>query len=248
MASQPESLAQAQIQSLQISDRELEQLCGVEVSDRFVGGLWGTFRFATIQSLRDGLALLGAELAVGALILILVAVPAGLVAVRFSEPQPPTELSQQVLTVILGSTALGLGSWNVWMLWYSHTRQGLLHLLDERDRFHQILNSVLTAQQLARVKGSAPLHHDLLEILELTRTCLIAGFQTECILRNQQGRLRPTDRSLDHLEHCLARLQTQPLQHEAADYIEIVQQSLCIGQQVQQELEQLQLREYKIEA
>jgi hypothetical protein len=111
--------------------------------------------------------------------------------------------------------------------------QTLLHLLEEIDRFHEVLGAIAVVEQLAIAQGKAsPAQH--LETLQLTRDCLITGLKTERILREKRNWM--IQDGAIHLEQSLALLKTLDLQTQADEYAEILQQSVAIAERVQQEL------------
>jgi hypothetical protein len=111
--------------------------------------------------------------------------------------------------------------------------QTLVHLLDEIDRFHEVLEAIAVVDQLATAQGkAAPAQH--LETLQLTRDCLITGLKTERILREKRNWMMQ-DGAI-HLEQSLALLKTLDLQMQADEYAEILEQSVAIAERVQHEL------------
>jgi hypothetical protein len=217
-------------QNLRLSPREIERWSGLEVGDRWVGGiLLGIYRFSKLQHPLDWVGWMLFEVATAALLFVFT-LPIGLGIVRVIP-------SDQVMLTSMGASTLG----GMVVLYGYRGRKGrsfqtLLHLLDEIDRYHEVLEAIAVVNQLAVAQGKAPPteHHEAAVTLQLTRDCLITGLKTERILREQNNWM-VQDRAT-HLEQSLALLKTLELQTQADEYAGILQQSVAIAERVQQEL------------
>jgi hypothetical protein len=214
-------------QGLRLSPREIEQWSGLEVGDRTVGGiLLGIYRFSKLQHPLDWVGWVLFELATAALLFVFT-LPIGLAVVRIVP-------SHRVMLVSMGVSALG-----GMVALYGYRRQKgrsiqmLIHLLDEIDRFHEVLGAIAAIDQLAAAQGKAA-SAEHLETLQLTRDCLITGLKTERILREKRS-WTMQDGGV-HLEQSLALLKTFDLQTQADEYAAILQQSVDIAERVQREL------------
>ncbi|WP_404787094.1 hypothetical protein [Altericista sp. CCNU0014] len=214
-------------QNLRLSAREIEQWSGLEVSDRWIGGLLlGVYRFSKLQRPLDWMGWLLFELVTVALLFVFT-LPIGLGVLRIV-PSTRAMLASMGVATMGGMVAL-----------YGHrarkgrSLQTLLHLLDEIDRYHRVLEAIAVVDRLAVAQGKAlPIEHQ--ETLQLTRDCLVTGLKTERILR-EQNNLMGQD-GVAHLEQSLVLLKTLDLQTQADEYAGILQQSLAIAERVQQEL------------
>jgi hypothetical protein len=216
----------ADLQDLRLSAREIEQWSGLEVSDRWIGGVLGVYRFSKLQHPLDWLGWLLFELITAALIFVFT-IPIGLVMLRVVP-------SYRVMLMTMGvSTVVGVVALQRWRIGKGRSLQTLLHLLNEIDRYHEVLGAVAVVEQLAAARGATPCANPL-ETLQLTRDCLITGLKTERILREKNGLL--IQDKVAHLEQSLALLQTLDLQAQANEYSAILQQTLSIAERVQQEL------------
>lgn len=215
------------LQNLHLSPREIEQWSGVEVNDRWVGGLLlGSYRFSKLQHPLDWLGWLLFELVTAALIFVFT-LPIGLGIVRIIP-------SNRVMLVSMGvATVVGMGALYGYRVRKGRSLQTLLHLLDEIDRYHAVLEAIAVIEQLSKAQGAVP-QTERYETLQLTRDCLVTGLKTERILRSQSGWLGQD--GVTHLEQSLALLKTLDLQAQADEYSEILQQSLAIAERVRQEL------------
>lgn len=220
---------------LRISPRELEQLSGVEVSDRFLGGLiGGVYRFSKLKLPSDWLSFFFFE-GVFTALLSMVSLPLGIWLAKSFTISNPTRINQLIGLMVGGTAVMGLGVWNGWMLYRWRSLKGLMHLLDEVDRFHGVLAAVQLLHQLqpAQIPQSS---QEIEEHLQATRDCLVAGLKTERILREQGRLLSRLEDGLLQLEHYLTTLQTLELQEQANDYANVLHQTLAIGQSVRAEL------------
>jgi hypothetical protein len=215
------------LQNLRLSTREIEQWSGLEVGDRWVGGLLlGIYRFSKLQQALDWVGWLLFELVTAALVFVFT-LPIGLGIVRMIP-------SNRVMLVSMGvSTLAGMAALYRYRVRKGRSLQTLLHLLDEIDRYHEVLEAITVIDQLAAAQGeSSQAGRD--ETLQLTRDCLVTGLKTERILRERHGG-RVQDGAA-HLEQSLALLKTLDLQIQADEYSEILQQSVGIAERVRQEL------------
>jgi hypothetical protein len=223
---------------LRISPRELEQLSGLEVSDRFLGGLiGGVYRFSKLKLPSDWLSLLFFEGVIAAL-LSMVSLPMGIWLANSFALSNPARINQFMGLIVGGTAVMGLGVWNGWMLYRWRSLQGLMHLLDEVDRFHGVLQAVQLLHQLQPTQ-IPPSAQELEEYLQATRDCLVAGLKTERILREQGRLLSRLEDGFIQLDHYLTTLQTLELQEQAHDYANLLHQTLAIGQSVRAELNQM---------
>jgi hypothetical protein len=166
------------------------------------------------------------ELVTAALIFVFT-LPIGLGIVRIIP-------SNRVMLVSMGvSTLMGMGVLYAYRVRKGRSHQTLLHLLDEIDRYHEVLAAIAVIDQLAAAQGAAP-QPERYETLQLTRDCLITGLKTERVLRERHGFF--VQDGAAHLEQSLALLKTLDLQTQADEYSEILQQSVGIAERVRQEL------------
>jgi hypothetical protein len=222
------------LQDLRLGSREIESLSGLEVSDRWVGGIiGGVYRFS---KLRHPIAWLGWLLfeGIAAALLFVFTLPIGLILSRLG-------VSEAQGTVIMlssmgASTFIGMLLWHCYMVRQGRSLQSFMYLLDEIERYHNVLDAVAILEQLQSVQDRPQQSASRLETLQLTRDCLVAGLKTERILRGQLGRRSQTEAGLSQLEHNLITLQALALQEQADEYSALLAQALQIGQAVREEL------------
>jgi hypothetical protein len=226
------------VPDLHISAREIEQLSGLEVSDRWIGGIFsGAYRFSRLEHPLAWAGWLLFEGLVAALLFVFT-LPIGFAVIRFS----PAASSTLILASMGVSTLVGLGIWYGYRFRNGRSLQTLMHLLDEIDRYHTVLNAVdvlVNLQTIHRRSQSSPDASGLLETLALTRDGLVIGLRAERIFREQVGGRSQLNLGLSQLEQNLSTMQAFELQSQADEYAAVLQQTLQIGQAVRSELAQL---------
>lgn len=237
-------------QDLRLDLREIEQLSGIELHGAWVGGMiGGIYRFSQLKHPLDWLGWLLWEGITIALLFILT-LPIGLIVSRLGG----SESTRLMLSSMGLATLLGLLGWIGFRRQKARSLQTFLHLLDEIERYHAVLDAVAVLDQLQAIQptvqstvqptiiqptiqdappGYAP--PDYLETLQLTRDCLVAGLKTERVLRGRLGRRSQTELGLAQLDHHLVTLQALSLQGQADEYSALLTQALAIGQSVRQE-------------
>ncbi len=228
------SLNPMDLLDLRLGSREIEALSGLEVSDRWIGGLiGGVYRFSKLQQLTDWLGWLLFE-SIATALLFVFTIPIGLALSHLggSEAQGTVIM----LSSMGVSTLIGILVWNGYMVLQGRSLQSFMHLLDEIDRYHDVLDAAAILEQLQSVQDKQPQPASRLETLQITRDCLVAGLKTERILRGKLGRRSQTEAGLSQLEHNLTTLQALALQEKADEYSALLAQALQIGQSVREEL------------
>jgi hypothetical protein len=219
------------LQDLRIGSREIETLSGLEVSDRWIGGaIGGVYRFSQLRHLGDWIGWLLLEGVAMALLFVLT-LPIGLAILRWSSGS-----TTAMLTGMGGATLIAALGRTAYRVRRSRTLQTFMHLLDEIDRYREVLEAVVVLEQLQSIRARDPLPpSDRFDTLQITRDCLVAGLKTERIFRGF-GRRSQTEAGLAQLEHSLYTLEALSLQDQADDYSTLLSQALQIGQAVRTEL------------
>jgi hypothetical protein len=231
------------LEDLKIHLTELERLSGLDISNNFVGGvLGGVYRPTVFRHPLRLLSFLLTELLVGLLIFIFT-LPVGLLTIRNTTgtiDQLP--VISQFLQITLGTTALVALGWNVAMWVRAKRLTMLMHLLDDLDRYHDVLQAVDLLDQL-EAAGNSQINlnnrSEVLEALRMTRDSLVAGLMTEKILRQSRGLLSRRYDLLSSIETNLTSLRSLEIQHHATEYGQVLNQALQIGISVHQEVQKL---------
>jgi predicted nucleic acid-binding protein len=207
---------------LPISQKQLEQITGLDVSDTFVGRACRPSLFRQPQRL---LSFLLSELLTLGLILIF-CLPSGLVIARSlgllsSEPQSTVQFLITMLAISLGV----FGLYNAY-LWQQTTHlRGLCRLLDEVDRYNEMIAAIRILDELETVNQTAAFNDRAL--------------MTEKILRKHKRFLARKQELLTQLETNLVTLQTLQLTTEANDYGQLLNDALQIALAVKREVDRL---------
>jgi hypothetical protein len=217
--------------TLSISPRSVEKLTGKEVSDRFIGSIFGgVYRPIALQRWSGRFSLLTIELIVAGLVFVF-SLPIGLSLIRVSNAG-----GSRVL-MIAGAMTIGVMiAWNIYMRIQLKSLKRLLLLLDEVDRFNQMIATLVIFEQLGQ--NSTHDRQSLHTALELTRENLSMALATEKLLR-ENHRLLDRQANLGHLDSNLITLKNLEMQQQAQDYQQIVHEALRISLAVQEEMSQI---------
>jgi hypothetical protein len=212
------------LSELLISHRELEHLTTLEIGTVFVAR---TYRPSALQQPQGiGSFLLAQLLAIG-----LIGTISLLPVSRFLDGSPARN---QQLPLYCGTISLAilLGG-NYYLNWRQRQVKVLLRLLDEVDRFNQVVRSASLIQQLAKVGTAAPNSTELAEVLSLTRQNLLASLQIDRLLRHSQGMNYGLWRNI---EENLAHLQQIDSNTAANEYGQLLTIAGQISQDIYREL------------
>jgi hypothetical protein len=230
------------LETLKISEKELEVLSGLDIGEIFIGGvLGGVYRSSVLQNPQRLLNLLLTEVIVSALVFIFT-IPIALAFFRGAIAQGVSQFSEivQFLQIPLSITLVVILMWNIY-LWFGRKRyQSLMHLLDAIDKYHEILAAIDLLDQLEIASQSQVKLDDRAEVLEalrLTRDNLVAGLMTEKILRENRGLLARRYDLVASIENNVATLKALELNHQADDYGQLLNEAIQISISVRQELQ-----------
>lgn len=226
---------QPDLAALPIPLSQLERLTGLEISDVFMGRVC---RPSVFRSPRRLLAFLVTEALTLAVILIF-CLPLGLVVGRGLNLLSG-ELSLRFLGLTLGISLLIFGVWNLDMWRRALKLKALAHLLDQVDRFNDMIQAVQIMDELAAVGNDQLVDRaDLLQALNATRESLINGLMTERILRRHQPFMAQRQMLFAHIETSLATLQHLQINSQATEYGQLLNEALQIGLSVRRAVEHL---------
>lgn len=241
----------AELADLTISEQEIERLSGCDVGPIFIGGVFGGVYRTSV--FRDPQRLVGFCLTEVAVFLLscVFTLPLGLATIRNASGN----ISQSTgmvpfLVVVIGSALLLLAAWNGYMVMRRGRFQRLMHLLDEIDRYHDVIQAIAVLDQLdsasnlpAATPANQPssLHNraEVLEALRLTRDSLVASLMTERILRESRGLLARRQELLASIETNLTTVRALEMKHQANEYGQFLNDALEIGMRVQREMEKM---------
>lgn len=235
------------LDNLRISQREQDELTGLDVGDLTMG--WAYRQTAFLPAYRLALlSELGLHLAVG----LIFSLPLTLMMAR-SISGDNVRVVWNVLPIgVVGAIALTI-AWT-----YYRWREGrhlltLSHLLDEIDRFNEMVSAVEVLEELGAAKtqlGPENLdlknREDVIEALHLTRESLVCSLMTERVMRKHQQFMTRRQEMFSSIEQNLATLQMVQVSDEASDYGRLLNEAIQIGTSVHRELSQDRTRHHSL--
>lgn len=230
---------QPDLADLQLSQKELEHLTGLDISETFMGRAYRPSLFRYPKRL---LSFLLSEVLTLGLILVF-CLPASLVIARsLGNLSGDAESTMQFLVTTL-SVSLGLfGLWNGYMWLQGKNLKTLAHLLDEVDKHNEIIEAVHILDELSSINPSTLELIDrpeVLQALSATRESLVCALMTEKILRKHKRLIARRQDLFDRIETNLATLQTLQVNHDANEYSQLLNEALQIAMSVRQEVDRL---------
>jgi hypothetical protein len=231
-----------ELQNLRITEKEIEILSGLDVSEIFIGGVFGgVYRFSLFRHPSRVFLFCFTEILVTALTFAFT-LPIGLFTLRNSLGTiNDFSTIMKFLQVTLGLTTILIIGWNLYMIIKAKTLKTLMRLLDEIDNFHDLLQTVVILERLEKVANSSTnvIKNDVLEALELIRSSLISGLMAETILRQNRRLLSRRNDLLANIENHLGTLQTLVIDKQTTEYGQILKEALQISVSVHQEIQKL---------
>ena len=115
----------------------------------------------------------------------------------------------------------------------------LSHLLDEIDRFNEMVAAVEILEELGAAKTSRlnlENQQEVIEALHLTRESLVCGLMTERIMRKHQRFMSQRAEMFSSIERNLATLQRLQVSDDASEYSRLLNEAIQIGTSVHREL------------
>ncbi|PZO08070.1 MAG: hypothetical protein DCF25_22480 [Leptolyngbya foveolarum] len=222
----------ANLDDLRISQRELDELTGLDISETTMG--WAYRQTAFRPERRLGW-LSGQLLTLG--VTLVLCVPAVLLLVRSMSGDDVRAVWLALPVGVFGAIALTI-AWVVYRLRAGKWLIMLSHLLDEIDRFNETVAAVEILEELANKGSRLNLENraDVLEALHLTRESLVCGLMTERVLRKHQQFMARRQEMFSSIERNLATLQQLRVSDEANDYGRLLNEAIQIGTSVHREL------------
>lgn len=229
---------QPDLEDLRISQRELEQLTGLEISETFIGR---AYRPSLFRSPKRLVSFLVTEALTLGLILIF-CLPAGLVVARSLGYLSGNASSLLFLAITIGFSLGLFGLWNGYLAWQSQQLKTLAHLLDEVDKHNEIIEAVSIIDELGAVQPATVAlldRQEVLQALRATRESLVCALMTEKILRKHKRFIARRQELFSQIETNLATLQTLQVNNQASEYGQLLNEALQIGMSVRREVKQL---------
>lgn len=229
-------MSNVNLDNLRITNRDLDELTGLDISDLSMG--WGT-RLSVFRRprLRWTWLINQAMVLTVALVLWL---PVSLVLGR--------NIAAQSVGLFLAigvggaiATTLAYGSYGIYK---GQQLRVLSHLLDEVDRFNEMIKAVEILEELRQTDQSSRRlsldnPDDVKEALHLTRESLVCGLMSDQIMRKHQRFIARRHELFASIETNLSSLQALQAADMAGDYAQLLNEALQVGTSVHQEFRQV---------
>ena len=221
------------LDNLRIDQRELDKLTGLDISDVTMG--WAYRQTAFLPQRR--LAWVSEQLlSVG--VALVFCVPVTLLLSRAISGDDVSAVWRWMPVGGVGAIALTT-TWTTYR-WQEGKRLIVLsHLLDEIDRFNEMVAAVEILEELGSTQNSRlnlENRQEVIEALHLTRESLVCGLMTERVMRKHQRLMARRQEMFSSIERNLATLQLLQVSDEASDYGRLLNEAIQIGTSVHREL------------
>lgn len=228
------------LEDLKITAREIENLSGFDVNEVFIGGvLGGVYRPSSLRRPKRLAFLCLTEIFVFVLTFIF-SLPIGILAIRNS-PHAISSLPEifQFLQLTLGVTLAVILLWNVYMSLRIKRIKTLARLLDEIDKYNEVIQSLVLLNKLETV-GNLSINltsrDEVIEVLNVTRVTLVCALMAEKVLRENQALLTRRYDLLTNIENNLVTLRALEVRVQADEYGQILNNALQISLSVHKEI------------
>ncbi|NJM99467.1 MAG: hypothetical protein HC800_22075 [Phormidesmis sp. RL_2_1] len=223
----------ANLDNLRISQQELDKLTALDISDVTMGWAYRQTAFQPrrrLTWLSEQLLLLGVAL--------VFCVPITLLLARAVSGDDMQTVWRWMPLGVAGAIALTT-AWTIYRWQTGRRLITLSHLLDEIDRFNEMVAAVEILEELGSATTSRlnlENRHEVLEALHLTRESLICGLMTERVMRKHQKFMARRQEMFSSIERNLAMLQLLQVSDHASDYGRLLNEAIQIGTSVHREL------------
>ncbi|MEM9807242.1 MAG: hypothetical protein AAF959_18410 [Cyanobacteria bacterium P01_D01_bin.56] len=224
------------LDNLRITNRDLDELTGLDISDLSMG--FGT-RLSVFQKPKLWWAWLLNQSLVLTVGLVLW-VPVCLVLGR----NVPTQSLPLFIGLGTGGAISTTVVHSLYGIYKGRQLNVLSHLLDEVDRFNEMITAVEILEELRQADGNSQRlsldnPEDVKEALYLTRESLVCGLMSDKIMRKHQRFIARRHELFTSIETNLSSLQTLQASDLAGDYGQLLNEALQVGASVHQELRKL---------
>ena len=225
------------LDNLRITAHELDELTGLDIADVTMGWAYRQTAFAPahrLPFLTEQLLSLG--------VACIFCLPVTLLIARAASGDSTDAVWVWLPFGVLVAIALTL-SWTFYRWREGRRLMMLSHLLDEIDRFNEMVSAVEILEELGAAKSSRPNldnrlenREEVMEALHLTRESLVCGLMTEKVMRRHQQFMARKQEMFSSIERNLATLQLLRVSDEAGEYSRLLNEAIQIGTSVHQEL------------
>lgn len=233
-------MIQSDLDDLLIPEKDLEELSGIALGDGFAGNFYQHSTFGDSKKL---FSMLLNELLIFCVTLV-VSLPVALLATQhkvgsFSD----AEIFVWVLQITLSLSLVIAVAWNVYRWAKAKPLATLAGLLDEVDKYHEVIKALDIIDRLIAVgnlQANLMNREDAIEALSITRESLVCALKTERILRENQEFIGRRYELFANIESNLAALMAMDVSDRATEYGRLLNEALEIGISVHKEVRKLQ--------
>ena len=232
-------MIQADLDELRISEKDLEDLSGIALSDGFVADF---YRPAALRDAKKLFALLLNELLIFCVTLV-VSLPIALLANQHTVGFSDTEILVRVLQITLGLSLAITVAWNVYKWVKAKPLQTLVGLLDEVEKYQEVIKALDIIDRLTaagNLQANLINRADAIEALQITKKSLVCALQTERIMRENKDFIDRRYELFANIESNLAALMAVNVSDRATEYGRLLNEALEIGMSVHKEVRKLQ--------
>lgn len=225
---------------LKITEKELEYLSGIDASDISVDNI---YRVSSLRNPAKSVSFCLNQFFIFGLTLVFI-LPIGLIILRnFGGLDKGVYVVYQLLQVTLGISLVTILIWNLYLWLKSRSLLSLVKLIDEVDKYNEVIKAVEIIDQLEAVRNlkvSLINREEVIEALGVMRESLVCALMTEKILRENKQFIARRYELFDRIENNLTTLMTLRVNDQANEYGQLLNEVLQIGMSVRQEVEKLQ--------
>lgn len=221
------------LDNLRINSRELDTLTDLDISEVTMG--WA-YRQAAFSSQRRLSFISDQLLTIG--VALVFCVPLTLLMSRAVSGDNMDAVWRWLPLGAVSAVTL-TATWTVYRWQAGNRLITLSHLLDEIDRFNEMVAAVEILEELGSTQNSRlnlENRHEVIEALHLTRESLVCGLMTERVMRKHQRFMARREEMFSSIERNLATLQLLHVSDEASDYGRLLNEAIQIGTSVHREL------------
>lgn len=226
---------------LKITMRELENLTGFEVNEIFIGTvLGGVYRPSIFKNFKRLVNFCLTEVFVFILVFIF-SLPFGFLVIRnYTNAITDSSTISKFLQTVVGISLLVIICWNVYMSIKVKRLKALTQLLDEVDKYNEVILAVEMIDKLEAIgslKANIIDRDQVQEALNLTRNSLVCGLRVDRILRDNRNILTRRSELFSNIENNLAALRSLEINNQANEYAVILNQAFQINMTIYQEVQ-----------
>jgi hypothetical protein len=235
---------QTDLRDLQITETDLELITGLDVSNLFVGGAYRASIFKNFKTDPKLFAAFCFSEIVTLLLILIFVLPLTIFGFQnFNQLVSDRQSSWLFFSTVLAIALILFSGWNLYMWSRSKNLVLLSHLLDEVDKYNQVVIAVNICDRLKEAGNKTANfmnRADVITALDVTKDSLICGLNTEKILREHRNFLINYRELFANIEQNLITLKTLEVKNQAHEYGKLLSEALEIGISIQTAMAELE--------